>query len=302
MYFTGVISRYFSVPAACGICSFGFGILNTIMLLIGWKVTRGYENTEQNAYVDEPVGIKAIIDGPLKLKSYRRFLVAFLCGIVQQTLFLGFMVYYLQNCVELSGGQIAIVNSLMWLISFLWVAPVNWFADRFSKKMSNLVSYGLASVIMIVFPFFIIKTGSVIACVIMCGLMTYELNGMYQIVYSYIPDFVDLDELKTGNRKEGTFYSCATITQKVFGSLAVLLLGLVLSWIGYDASAAVQSANTVNNIQWVFAGGCSVMSLLSVIFMASCGLDRKKTEHINIALKEKREGKDVNIDEFKSLF
>ncbi len=55
-----------------------------------------------------------------------------------------------------------------------------------------------------------------------------------------LPDVIEYDELRTGQRREGIFYSFMVLLQKIGLALGQLLLGFALSIAGYDGSLAEQ--------------------------------------------------------------
>ena len=51
--------------------------------------------------------------------------------------------------------------------------------------------------------------------------------------WSLLPDVIDLDELNTGRRREGTFYSFMTLLQKLGLALGLFLVGAALKAAGF---------------------------------------------------------------------
>lgn len=73
----------------------------------------------------------------------------------------------------------------------------------------------------------------VLAIVAGCGVST-----AYLVPWSMLPDVVDLDELNTGQRREGIFYSFMVLLQKISLAIALAALGQGLSWAGFLQSPA----------------------------------------------------------------
>ncbi|MFN9174710.1 MAG: MFS transporter, partial [Synechocystis sp.] len=55
----------------------------------------------------------------------------------------------------------------------------------------------------------------------------------YLIPWSMIPDVVDLDELNTGERREGIFYAFMVLLQKIGLALGLFLVGITLETAGF---------------------------------------------------------------------
>lgn len=59
---------------------------------------------------------------------------------------------------------------------------------------------------------------------------------------SILADVIDVDELETGERKEGAYYSAYTFLYKASSGVMATVTGFVLGWVGYVQNAPDQSA------------------------------------------------------------
>lgn len=59
------------------------------------------------------------------------------------------------------------------------------------------------------------------------------LATTYLVPWSMLPDVIDLDELNTGERREGIFYGFLVQIQKVGVAIAIFLVGRILDWSGW---------------------------------------------------------------------
>ena len=135
----------------------------------------------------------------------------------------------------------------------------------------------------------------------MTSILVVGLNALYQVIYSMISDCVEVDELVSGERREGLFYSMATVSQKIAAAIGVSILGMVIDYVGYDPLASVQSISTLEWFQNIFVIGTSVCLLLSIITMATNPLTKKRYSEVLQALQLKRTGQNISLDEFKDL-
>lgn len=79
----------------------------------------------------------------------------------------------------------------------------------------------------------------------MYGLAMLAGLGMatsYFIPLSMLPEVADWDELQTGQRREGLFYSLMMFLFKVFFALSIFFVGQLLSWSGYQEGLATNLA------------------------------------------------------------
>lgn len=81
-------------------------------------------------------------------------------------------------------------------------------------------------------------------------LMVFGIGGLFTLMMSMTADVCDLDELNNGMpRKEGTFGAIYWWMVKLGQGLALVLGGLVLKLVGFDQSAAQQTADTITNLR-----------------------------------------------------
>ncbi|MDX1978509.1 MAG: MFS transporter [Pseudanabaenaceae cyanobacterium bins.68] len=63
----------------------------------------------------------------------------------------------------------------------------------------------------------------------------------YLIPWAMVPDVIDLDQLQTGQRREGIFYGCMVFLQKIGLALGLFGLGQMLKWSGFLEQASCQA-------------------------------------------------------------
>ena len=82
-----------------------------------------------------------------------------------------------------------------------------------------------------------------------------------------ISDCVEVDCLINDVRKDGIFYSMATVSQKIAAAIGVSILGNCMDWIGYNDQKATQTLYTQHGIAVLFIGVTYVCLLISIICM-----------------------------------
>jgi Na+/melibiose symporter-like transporter len=58
-------------------------------------------------------------------------------------------------------------------------------------------------------------------------------GGVVMMIYAIFPDIPDVDELRSGERREGTYSALTTFTRKLSSALAVFAVAQVLQFAGY---------------------------------------------------------------------
>jgi GPH family glycoside/pentoside/hexuronide:cation symporter len=89
---------------------------------------------------------------------------------------------------------------------------------------------------------FLLQPGQIGFMFFLCIIAGFGVSVGYLIPWSMLPDVIDLDELKTGQRREGVFYSFMLVLQKMGLALGLALVGQILEWSGYQSTIAGSTA------------------------------------------------------------
>jgi glycoside/pentoside/hexuronide:cation symporter, GPH family len=81
------------------------------------------------------------------------------------------------------------------------------------------------------------QTGLLYALGVVIGM---GVSTAYLIPWSMIPDVIELDELRTGQRREGVFYSFMVLLQKLVLAAALAIVGQTLQLAGFVSQTAGQ--------------------------------------------------------------
>ena len=113
--------------------------------------------------------------------------------------------------------------------------------------------------------------------------------GAYMFINAMIPDAVDADELKTGERREGMFSAVYGWVYKLGFALAILLSGYVLQWTGYDAElGANQTPETIYWLRFSFTWMAAISMLATVLLVLTYPITAKKAYDTRKLLEERR--------------
>ncbi len=88
---------------------------------------------------------------------------------------------------------------------------------------------------------------------ILFGPLLSGLFGIFQV--AVMPDICDIDEVQTGERREGLFAAVGSFINKLENSLCVLLNGYIVAWSGFDAKHAAagiqQTPQVLEHMRWL---------------------------------------------------
>jgi glycoside/pentoside/hexuronide:cation symporter, GPH family len=89
-------------------------------------------------------------------------------------------------------------------------------------------------------------------------------SGVLTLPGAIIPDVIELDQIRTGQRREGIYAGIAKFFWKMGTSTTFLVIGYLLTWIGYEGGT-VPSESTIQGLRFIFIGGPIILLILAVI-------------------------------------
>lgn len=276
-----------------------FAVVSVITILITWRATKGWESTE--AADVEKFSLIRMFKAPFSNKAFRHITVGFAASIIAMTIGGSIIVYYMSYNMQMTDGQISTAMAAMWITCCIWVPVTNWLSQKFSKKVAWIVVMSVWAGTLMIFINFINNPEHVITVYIMVCIYIIGVNGLYQITWASIPDCVEVDEFKTGQRKEGNYYAIASFFQKCGAAIAIFVSGHLLTWIGYDPSLAVQSAETLAGIQYLYAFGPPACLVVAIIAYATSPMTKERHAKLREAIELKKQGKEYSTEGFKEL-
>jgi GPH family glycoside/pentoside/hexuronide:cation symporter len=85
-----------------------------------------------------------------------------------------------------------------------------------------------------------LQPGQVGLMYVLAVMVGVGLSTAYLVPWSMLPDVLDLDELNTGQRREGIFCGLVVQLQKIAVAIALFLVGKILDWAGFIPTAPGQ--------------------------------------------------------------
>jgi GPH family glycoside/pentoside/hexuronide:cation symporter len=113
-----------------------------------------------------------------------------------------------------------------------------------SKRFGKKAAYFMGSGIWIIAQagLFFLQPGQVVMLYVLAIMAGCGVSTAYLIPWSMIPDVTDLDELETGQRREGIFYAFMVLLQKFGLAIGLFLLGQGLALSKFKENIPCQPA------------------------------------------------------------
>lgn len=273
-------------------------VIALICIFIVWKTTKGYERhheSSENNKLDKET-IKQI----LKNKSVIIVMVIFAVGVIGMTCSNTLMVYYFTYYVQLDSAQIATAFLVLGIASCIASLVVDVIIKKTSKRIAWVVTLMMSAIVVILFVGFIIGTGDLLMVCVFTALVSLGTAAVYQVPWAMIPDTVDVTEMSSGKRVDGVIFGLVAFVQKCSGALSISICGVMLSIIGYSAEIP-QTVETLNALKWLYVVGCGgifgVIAIVGIIYP----LSKKRHNDVLNAIEARKEGKEIDLGEFKDL-
>jgi len=272
-------------------------IVALIFITILWRATRGYERHRGDGANKFSI---ADIKELFKNKATRIVAIIFAIGIFSNTINYSIQVYYFTNYAQLTGGQIASVTMVFGVASIIgaWVCEI--LMKKYGKKLAWVIGVGSEGIVLAAMVGLFIQPGQLGMIYALVILMAIGNAAVYQVPWAMIPDCVDVTELSTGKRIDGIVFGTVAFLQKASGALGAALLGILLTAIGYS-DAEVQTPETLAGLKNVFGFLVGGLYLVSVIIVFKYPLSKKKHDRVTEAILERKQGKEIDLSEFKDL-
>jgi GPH family glycoside/pentoside/hexuronide:cation symporter len=197
-----------------------------------------------------------------------------------------FMLYFLKYALNEEAQSDIILGAIF--ITALIVLPLwNWISEKTDKRKAYIVGMIFLSVIMCTLITLKPNT-SFTLIMVMAILAGIGVSAVHVLTWSIIPDAVELDELATGQRHEGIFYSMATFFKKLCSAALVPASLMVLNWSGYISDATTQKPSAVLAIRLLMGPEPSVLLLAGILFAALYPLNRAGHHDVRAQLASRR--------------
>ena len=254
-------------------------ILPMLSVFLGTREKAEYQEQKQPA-------IKESVLAAVKNKPFLYAAGVFLLGLVALDITQSTLLYFLKYHMHLEENY-DLVFGLLFVAALLSFPLWNWVASRWDKKRAVILGMIFLAVSITVMGFMRPEWGLPILLVF-SALVGIGLGAVQVLTWAMIPDAVEWDELQTGQRHEGMFYSLVQTLRKIGSSLSLPFVLLMLEWTGYVANAPTQSRNTILGIQSLIGPIPAVFLLLGIFLAMRYPLDRKRFDQLRADLAERR--------------
>ena len=166
----------------------------------------------------------------------------YLCSWLSVQTIAAILPYFVVNCMNLSEAhftRMAIgVQGTALMMMMVW----NFLSHRLGKRTIYLM--GIPFTILAEILLFFLQPGQITLMYVIAIMAGIGIATAYLVPWSMLPDVVDLDQLKTGERREGIFFALVVQLQKIGIAFALLMVGKLLDYAGYIPNSTGQQPDS----------------------------------------------------------
>nr|WP_277923968.1 MFS transporter [Sphingomonas hankookensis] len=215
----------------------------------------------------------------MRIRAFRLHLGMYLGGYISQDIFNAaftfFVIFALAGTTAMASGLLG----TMYIVQFVAVVVAINVALRASPAFAYRVAavlFGLGVVVLLsLWSGGVTATSPLIYLAIaLAGLGRGALNYIPWATYNYM---ADVDEIVTGQRREGSFAGVMTFVRKATQAAAVAGVGLIIQAGGFVSGATTQTAQAVNTIAALM--GIGTLGVLTAGILVSLRFRLDPTTH-----------------------
>lgn len=251
-------------PRAWQLMAAIYGTVAVIFILLCFRGTKEKVTPVKEEKIPLQVGLKSLFANKYWIMMlFVGVLVFILMSLPGANIY--YAQYFLGDAAYL--GPIMTCNFIPNLIGF-FLLPL--LIRRIGKRNGVFIGFALyllGTIVMAFNPF------SVTYILVGTTIKSFGFVPILGTLFAFIADTIEYGEWKTGFRTEGLNYSAASFGQKFGSALGGAIIGWLLSWGGYVANAATQSALTMSVIKFLFIYTPLIVYCLIAIIMIFYKLD-----------------------------
>ncbi|MBN1246996.1 MAG: MFS transporter [Anaerolineae bacterium] len=213
---------------------------------------------------------------PFQTKTFVMALLMYLLAFVAIDAVSSIVVYYMKYHL-LRGGEVSFVNGTLLVAQVVSLPFYSWLSRHTSKRTGYMVGAGIWMAAMVVSGL-ITPASPAWAVYVFASIVGIGTGGIVVMIYAIFPDIPDVDELATGERREGTYSALITFVRKFSSAVAIFLVSNALAVAGYIPPVEelangrtrlieqAQSPAFITTLRWIFAGVPIALLAVALVF------------------------------------
>ena len=233
----------------------------------------------------------------LKQRNYGAVILSYSVALISTAFLTSVGMHIFTYCFHFNSTQIPIIMAGIFLGAILSQPFWIYLSRRIDKKPTLRWSYFVILVgIFLTFWVFVFRESIgtnicfyvVLICIFICG---FGSGALYSLPMSMFADNVTMDKLRTGENNSATYSGYMTFAYNVANSLALLVIGVLLDLIKFDAKQPVQALKVQNYLGLIVFGGCAICISVAMAIISRYNLKRSDILKQQLLAKQRTKNK-----------
>lgn len=267
------------MAAVCGVCA----IICYLLCYYLCEERVHFEPTKKEDRASAGQLVKGLLGNRPLLALVGAALVLLLATLIGQAMNNYLFLDYFKRAKAIAVLNFVSIGGMLVLAPF-----VSKISVRFGKKEAGAAGMLLAGVVYLLI--FFLKIKNIVLYMALFFVATLGVGLFNMIIWAFITDIIDHQEVVTGRREDGTVYAIYSFARKLGQALAGGVGGFTLTAIGYMSNATSQTAEVAGRIYTVATLVPGVCYLIVFFIMQTFyPLTRRVVEQNAATLRERRE-------------
>ncbi|MHA1472093.1 MAG: MFS transporter, partial [Promethearchaeota archaeon] len=127
---------------------------------------------------------------------------------------------------------------------FLW--------KKLDVKLGGKVGYGISMIAYVIASIPMLFIDSYVPALITAIFMGFGFGGMLYFIWYIVADVIDEDELKTGIRREGSYFGIANFFMRLSMVLSITTISLVFTETGWEEYIPNPGVDVITGLRFLF--------------------------------------------------
>ena len=270
--YSGKLQYQVSFPVMGRILA-GILVICIIIAFLGTQERVKIEDTQSSS------GIFKSIISLIKLKEYRYVLGVFLFNMVAFDIIMVMYIYYMKYALNISDDFSSIFMAIP-LISAVVATPF-WvsLSNKIGKKKTYIVStfyFMIPLVVCLILP-----ANTMLLTLIITVMIGIGISASQVLIFSILPDVVEVDQQKNGEKREGIIYGVTMFLYKIGSAFIIAAVTAMMGMFGYIESNGIgivkQTESAIIGIRVLMSLAPIFCLLLTIISISRLKLDKQSS-------------------------
>lgn len=252
----------------------------------------------------EKFNLRDTLIEPFRVRTFVIVLLMFVLASIAvdsvSSIVVYFMKYYLGR-----GDEANYVAGTLLVFQVIALGFFTAYSRRTSKRNAFITGVGIWMASMVI-SIFVSPDSPFLFVYIFAAFAGIGVGGFYVSIYSIFPDLPDVDELRTGERREGIFGALITLMRKFSGAVGIFIVSNVIAAAGYvspiekvvDGAAQLidqpQSDQFILTLRVIFVVVPVVLLSFSILAASRLKLTHQSHARLSRVLVARRSGIDLD--------